>query len=163
MKQRRSYVGKNNPCYKHGWSKTKIYAVWAQMKQRCSNSNYKEYHFYDGRGITICNEWLEFIPFRDWALNNGYQEGLEIDRIDNNGNYETSNCRWVSSAKNSQNRRTNKLTLELADEIRTLYKTENYSYRKLAKKYGINFSTVHCIIKNKIWYNTFSIKEIFDA
>ena len=151
MKQRKSYKGKNNPCYRHGESKTRLYIIWAQMKQRCLNSNYKEYYLYGGRGITICTEWLEFIPFRDWSLNNGYAENLEIDRVSTDGNYEPNNCRWITSAENSQNKRNNKLTKEKVLEIREIYKIGNYSYRKLAKKYGVNFSTIQCIIKNKIW------------
>ena len=99
MKQRRSYTGENNPCYRHGWSKTRLYIIWGQMKQGCSNPNYKEYYLYGGKGIIVCDRWLKFIPFRDWSLNNGYSEGLQIDRKNSDDNYEPSNCRWYPLLK----------------------------------------------------------------
>lgn len=92
----------------HGMSNTKLFAVWNSMKQRCLNQNSKSYKNYGGRGITVCQEWQEdFQTFYDWAMANGYQEGLEIDRIYVNGNYEPDNCRWVTSKKNNNNRRNN--------------------------------------------------------
>jgi len=93
---------KNNT--KHGNSKTKLYRVWTNMKSRCLNSKSPDFKNYGGRGITICSEWTEYIPFRDWALANGYSEGLEIDREDNDGNYEPSNCRFVTRIVNQNNR-----------------------------------------------------------
>ena len=136
-----------------GQTKTKIYSCWECMKQRCLNPNATNYPNYGGRGITICNEWLEFIPFRDWALNNGYQEGLEIDRRDTNGNYEPSNCRWVTRTENKLKQRRIKLNLEKANEIRELYKTGNYTRKELADKYNVSIFNIDNIIYNKIWKN----------
>ncbi len=80
------------------------------MQQRCSNQNRKEWPNYGGRGITVCKEWLEdYVAFRDWALASGYEDHLDIDRIDNNGPYSPSNCRWVTRAQNLRNRRSNHL------------------------------------------------------
>ena len=83
----------------------KLYEVWHAMKQRCNNKNNSRYKLYGGRGITYCTEWEKAENFCEWALHNGYEEGLEIDRIDVNGNYEPSNCRWVDRKTNAQNQR----------------------------------------------------------
>ena len=96
----------NQNRYKHGESKTKLYFVWLQMKQRCCNLKDFNFKNYGGRGITVCNEWTEsYIVFRDWSLNNGYAEGLQINRIENDGNYEPSNCNFVTAKENCNNRR----------------------------------------------------------
>ena len=80
------------------------------MKQRCLNKNSKDYANYGGRGIKIYQEWIDNpITFYNWAINNGYNDNLSIDRIDNNGNYEPSNCRWVTPKEQARNRRNNKL------------------------------------------------------
>ena len=93
---------------KHGLNNTRLYQVWADMKSRCYNSNHHWYSRYGGRGIIICDEWRDdFQQFYDWAMSNGYKKGLSIDRIDNNGNYESFNCRWVSILEQSHNRSTN--------------------------------------------------------
>ncbi len=78
------------------------------MKQRCFNEHDKNYKHYGGRGIKVCDEWLsDFMVFYNWSMNTGYQDGLTIDRIDVNGNYELSNCRWVNMKKQSRNKRNN--------------------------------------------------------
>lgn len=90
------------------------------MKYRCNNKNYYDYHRYGGRGIKVCEEWSDNTEsFIQWSLDNGYQEGLSIDRIDNNGNYEPSNCRWTTM-KEQQNNRSNNIVLEYNGEYRGL-------------------------------------------
>lgn len=90
----------------HGLSKHPLYSVWEYMKARCYNKNTIRYNNYGGRGIRICDEWRN-IPkaFIEWGLSNGWQKGLQIDRIDNDGNYEPSNCRFVTNRKNNLNKR----------------------------------------------------------
>lgn len=89
--------------------KSPIYRVWEGLRTRCNNPKCDSYPYYGGRGISVCDEWQDgFAVFRDWAIKNGYQEGLQIDRIDNNGNYEPGNCRFVTRSVNMNNRRVSK-------------------------------------------------------
>lgn len=90
------------------------YYIWAKMKERCSNAspkNMKTYKNYGGRGIAVCEEWQEWEPFMLWADSNGYGKGLEIDRIDVNGNYCPENCRWTTKRINRQNKRNTRWVL----------------------------------------------------
>lgn len=89
----------------HGMSKTRLNNIWSGMKNRCSNPKSGSYRHYGGRGITICEEWLDFIAFKDWALSNGYQENLTLDRIDVNQNYCPENCKWSDKIDQTINKR----------------------------------------------------------
>lgn len=93
-----------------------IYIAWKNIRQRCMNPRCKPYKNYGGRGIMVCPEWENFETFLEWSLNNGYRAGLDIDRINNNGNYEPSNCRWVTRRENLNNRR-NTIFIKVGDEI----------------------------------------------
>ena len=92
----------------HGMCKTRIYSVWSDMLVRVGvhkGASEKDKHNYQDRGITVCDEWLVFENFRDWALSHGYKDGLQIDRIDNDKGYCPENCRWVTPKENMNNRR----------------------------------------------------------
>jgi len=94
----------------HGESNTRLYGVWLGIRKRCFNINEPAYHNYGGRGITVCHEWDNYETFRDWAMANGYDPKAKrgectIDRIDVDGNYEPSNCRWVDMKVQRQNQR----------------------------------------------------------
>ena len=148
--------GENNSNYEHGGCGTRLYNIWKDIKRRCSNPKRKYYKHYGGRGITICPEWTDklngFTNFRDWALNNDYQEGLEIDREDTNGNYEPSNCRWVTTEENLRNTTRNVIkSIEQANEIRELYKINKYTRKELANKYNVNYQIIVKILNNEIW------------
>lgn len=106
--------------YKHGKCDTNLYKTWSSIKARCLCKTHRAFKNYGGRGITLCIEWAnDFLVFEKWALANGYKKGLTIDRIDNNGNYEPSNCRWTTRTVQQNNRRTNRF-IEYNGKKRTL-------------------------------------------
>lgn len=128
--------------YKYGCRTNRLYTIWRGMKARCLNTNNTSYQLYGGRGISICNEWLnDFSSFQLWALNNGYADNLSIDRIDTNGNYEPNNCRWATATDQNNNKRNNHY-LTIDGEIKTLsewckiYKVDREKVKYNLKKYS---------------------------
>jgi len=109
----------------------RCYRTWSAMRQRCSNPKATGYHNYGGRGIVVCKEWSDsFLPFYEWSIQNGYREELEIDRTNNDGNYEPSNCRWTTDKVQALNQR------------RTVYVTHNNERLPLktwCERLGINY------------------------
>lgn len=100
------YESKN---FTHGLTNSRLYNIWSKMKDRCFRENDSAYKWYGGRGITICQEWIDdFMNFYNWSMENGYKENLTIDRINVNGNYEPDNCRWVTMKTQQNNRRDTK-------------------------------------------------------
>lgn len=92
---------------KHGGCGTRLYRIWYDMRRRCSYEKSINWHLYGGRGIKVCDEWeSDFESFRNWAIENGYSESLTLDRINNDGNYEPSNCRWATADEQNANKRT---------------------------------------------------------
>lgn len=102
-----STCGKECPIHKEknqGRAHRRLYHIWTSMKQRCYNKNHKRYYLYGGRGITICDEWLNnYDVFEEWALKNGYNDDLSIDRIDGNKGYYPENCRWATYQQQRDN------------------------------------------------------------
>lgn len=106
----RDIVGKSNPNFKHGLSGHPLHIRWRAIKGRCCNPKNDSYKRYGARGITICEEWKNsFVSFYEWAMENGFEENLTLDRIDNSKGYSPSNCRWVDMKIQSNNTRRNRL------------------------------------------------------
>lgn len=127
----------------HKLSRTRLYRTWAGMKQRCYNPKASHYRHYGGRGIKICDEWLyDFRSFYDWAMGNGYQENLSIDRIDNDKGYYPENCRWVP------------MSVQLGNRSNSLHITVNGQTKELkewCKQFGVKYHKAYIRIRRDRW------------
>jgi len=102
--------GRDSPTFKHGFDgQDRLYRIWNNMRDRCYCKASSSYDLYGARGINVCEEWDDFLNFKDWALKNGYEAGLSIDRIDNNGPYAPWNCRWADAKTQALNRNNKRL------------------------------------------------------
>lgn len=120
---------------KHGLSKTRIGKIYKEMLRRCNVPHAAGYSDYGGRGIRVCNEWLNDIhSFYKWAMENGYDDTLSIDRIDVNGNYEPANCRWADRKTQSNNRRINN---------HVWLEGKRYTVTELARELGVSINTIY--------------------
>lgn len=119
----------------HGYGGTRLYNTWNKMKARCSLKSNPSYHRYGGRGIKVCKEWEDsFENFKNWALQSGYNDTLTIDRIDVNGDYEPTNCRWAT-IKVQENNRTDNIVVEYEGKSQTL--------AEWAEEYGFKYTTFY--------------------
>ena len=127
--------------HSHKMSGTRIYETWQDMKRRCYNKQNARYDRYGGRGITVCKEWLNDVQsFYDWAINNGYSDDLTIDRIDNDWNYEPSNCRWTTVKEQCNNRSSN-INITIGNTTKSLMswcEIFNVDYKKVHARYQRN-------------------------
>ncbi len=126
----------------HGQRQSRLYGTWQNMKNRCLNKNVATYKRYGARGITVCNEWMEFEPFYRWAMANGYQDNLTIERINNAGNYEPKNCVWVAREKQATNKRNN---------LMVTYNGETKCLAEWSRLLGLNYSAVLQRIRKLNW------------
>lgn len=117
----------------HNKSNTRLYRIWSNMKDRCINPKNKRYNRYGERGITFCDEWIDFENFYNWAIQNGYKENLTLDRINNDLNYCPDNCRWANSRQQARNRSTN---------IFVEYKGQEMTLIELSEKIDIDYNTL---------------------
>lgn len=116
----------------HGKTHTRLFSIWVGMRRRCYDIRRNNYKNYGGRGIKVCDEWLGesgFQNFYDWATVNGYNDTLTIDRVDGDGNYEPSNCRWVDMETQQNNRRNNHIVT---------FHGESMTITQMARKYNLN-------------------------
>ena len=140
--------GKNIPSF----IPKRLKSIKKDIKKRCYNKNTSRYKDYGGRGITICDDWLnDRMAFYNWSMANGYADDLSIDRIDNNKGYSPDNCRWTNADVQMQNSTKAKLNPEMVRDIRKQW--PNSSYSKLAKIYNVEKSTIGRIIIRKTWRN----------
>ncbi len=124
-------IGKRS--FKHGDFGTKLYGIWAGMKRRCYNRNTKYYADYGGRGIKVCEEWKEYINFKQWAVSAGYKEGLTIERINVDFDYSPDNCKWISIHEQNLNKR---------NSVRIEYQGKIYSIKEIAAITGLKERTI---------------------
>lgn len=117
----------------HGDTNTRLFRIWSDMKARCDYFKSKEYHNYGGRGITYCSEWSKYESFKAWALSNGYQDNLTLERIDCNKNYCPENCTWATMKEQQNNKR---------NTIRFSVNGEEHSVSEWADITGIAASTL---------------------
>lgn len=149
MNNGHDFSGNKNPNYKTGYCikgrRPGFYNTWQNMKGRCLRNSHPKYKNYGARGITICAEWMDVKKFAEWSINNGWKEGLTLDRINNDGNYEPSNCRWVSVSENSRKKSTTKIDMITAQEIRSRINEDWYD---LAKEYNCTHGNIWFIMNN---------------
>jgi len=138
----------------HGKTGTPIYKLWCGMRARCKYPSATNYSYYGARGISVCPEWDEsFEVFAEWAEANGYRKGLEIDRIDNDGNYEPSNCQFIRHRTNSQKRSNSRTNLAQAHAVRRRLLSWRGSLRQLAREMDLPYMVVYHIAKSGTWSN----------
>jgi hypothetical protein len=128
----------------------RLYECWVNMFTRCTNKNNEKYKRYGGRGILICKEWSNYLIFQKWALCNGYKNNLQIDRKNNNGNYEPSNCRWVTLKENIRNSSISKLNIDKVVKIRELNNIGKNAL-DLSKKFNMSRTQIYNILSGRQW------------
>ncbi len=118
----------------HNKTGTRLYRIWRGIKVRCYDAHHKDFRDYGAKGVTICDEWRDdFQAFYDWAMANGYEENLSIDRIDNSKGYSPDNCRWADNIQQANNKTTN---------YYVVYKNERLTLSELARKYHLNYTVL---------------------
>ena len=141
---------------KHGLEGTPLYDAYRSMLARCGHrpSAYPGVHYYAGRGIEVCEAWrLDRTLFFGWALANGYQPGLILDRRDNDLGYNPENCRWVTAPVSGRNRRSTKLNADIVREIRTILREDASwgRFERLGRQFGVSPTTIHNIHTQRLW------------
>ena len=135
----------------HGQSPKKLFGIWLRMRNRCYNPNVPSYKSNGSKGIIVCAEWRnDYIPFRKWALKNGYREGLALCRKNVKKNYTPENCFFGKDANNTSNR-TTKMSWDKVRNIRQLYKDGIMYQDQLSEKFKVSQSSISRIVINKAW------------
>ena len=136
----------------HGLVNHPLYSVWGGMKTRCYNKKENGYKNYGGRGIIVCDKWnKDFVAFYDWAIVNGYQNGLTIERINNDGNYEPNNCKFILGREQGRNQRRTKLNSVKVMTIKNLSRIGAFTIQELSGIYNVSTTHIRRVINNKTW------------
>jgi len=137
----------------HGKSGTRLYGIWNEMKRRCRNPNFIYYRNYGGKGISVCDDWIQsFSVFEQWALSHGYKNDLTIERKDNSRGYNPDNCKWATRLEQGRNTSRVKVGMKLAKQIK-IDLANGITQQKIADKYGLGRSTVGHIARGATWSN----------
>jgi len=158
----RSRLGLFRTPIKHGYSKHIFHSLWRSIKDRCYNINNNSYGIYGGRGIYVCDEWKNNPKnFIEWSLSNGYEKGLSIDRINNDGNYEPSNCRFTNMKNQSRNKRNNIKYKDktVAEWSEILNKNPQTIYSRIKKGISIEKAIFDNVLENGSWQKTRYIEK----
>lgn len=134
----------------HGDSKHPIYRLYRAIKTRVGNPNIAQYKDYGGRGIKLCLEWRDYRVFKQWAIENGWAPGLNIDRINYDGNYEPNNCRFITKQQSARNRRGIQADPEMVLRMRIRF-ADGAMPLELAKEFGISVYAASKIRNHKTW------------
>ena len=127
---------------KHGEWTTKLWGHWSAMRRRCNTASTGNFAIYGGRGIGVCDEWKDYLAFREWALTHGYDDSLSLDRIDVNGDYCPENCRWVTAKEQARNRR---------NTIYVEFRGERVPPSQLSEEYGADPDLVYARVVRQGW------------
>ena len=130
---------------------TPQYRAWRAMQTRCYNKNYELYHRYGGRGIIVCDRWRKSFKAFYKDIGNIPFKGAQLDRINNDGNYEPGNCRWTTQVINGRHTSTTKLSMQKAEEIRNKYQKGNITMEELGFLYEVSRVTIGSVIRKEIW------------
>ncbi len=137
--------------------KTRLYRIYQAIHTRCSNPNYKDWQYYGGKGVKVCDEWRTFDKFQSWSLAHGYSCGLSIDRIDPRGDYSPDNCRWITTKMNSsratrgERNGSAKLNYFKVEVVRFMLANVKITKTKLAKLFGVSRQTISAIADGSHW------------
>lgn len=135
----------------HGGRHERLYAIWHGMNERCYTRTHKDYKNYGGRGIAICDEWKDdYAVFREWAISNGYEDGLTIERKDYNADYCPTNCTWITIAEQTRNKRNN---------VRVQYDGKKWVLSELCAEKGLTYGTIYSRIFHRGWSVERAIEE----
>lgn len=145
----------------HGKSGTRLHRIWKLIRQRCNNINATGYNNYGGKGIKLCPEWNDFLTFEAWAIENGYEEGLTLERVDPNKDYEPSNCEWITKSQNIARRNKgiagtgktfrSRFTEKDIEDMKYM-RNEGVTYDVIAGAFATSISHVSRLVKDEIKY-----------
>lgn len=150
---KRKMVADKNKTHGLKYANDRLYRIWKAMRQRCNNCNSKAYKYYGAKGVSVCVEWNDYSSFYHWAINNGYNQQLTIDRKNPFGNYEPDNCRWIIHVEQARNKR-DTLGWTKVKEVREKY-NNGISIKELSIIFNVNRSCIKQLLNDDSYTNNF--------